>query len=513
MRRYAVVLALCVVMCAGASGQSATCSVNGNTFNLQAPANAVGQYNETVAVLPGAALNGGDLVIGTALDARSLPPLGFLPGQNADAFYVQRGNANCSADLEGELPGIQSNTGDFYSIFGDPVVVADPARHAFFIADLRLGPQIAVGLMKATPATLLNTTNCPSGTVPNAVPCFVPVAQLANLVSSNTSSGLFSPSIAVDQRATGTGAGDIYIVVAQNNQDGSATTISLSTCSNALSNCSNQVKVSGADTRTYNPWVQVRPDGGITISYVQRDANTPTTALELRFVTCQPGGSPQPPVCAAPVAVLHESQPAGLPGEVELTPQYVNPISIQTTDPTYPKHVNRLESDGSTVTTFLVYDRCGTPTVTGGEIFFPLCAKTDVVLTTSTDGVNWSPLQKVSNAAGQQFFGHLALDASTGVVNIAYYSTENDPLKTSMQVFLAQVAKGDGAPGTPRRVTQSLYDGPLGGFNGAGLPGGYLGIAAGGGHTYIHYTGSIKPGNYNGVLFPVANNILTGVLQ
>src|SRR5450755_2688197 len=105
-----------------------SCAPNGNTFNLQAAKNAVGQFNETVAVLPNAGSNGGDLVFGTALDARSLPPLGFLPGQDADAFYVQRGNSNCAADLEGELPPIQSNTGDIYEIFGSPVVVADPAR-------------------------------------------------------------------------------------------------------------------------------------------------------------------------------------------------------------------------------------------------------------------------------------------------------------------------------------------------------------------------------------------------
>src|SRR5579862_4784537 len=88
---------------------AAACTPNGNVFNLQAPQNAVGQFNETVAVLPGAGSTGGDLVFGTALDQRSFPPLGFLPGQDADAFYVQRSNSNCAADVEGELPPIVSS--------------------------------------------------------------------------------------------------------------------------------------------------------------------------------------------------------------------------------------------------------------------------------------------------------------------------------------------------------------------------------------------------------------------
>jgi hypothetical protein len=215
--------------------------------------------------------------------------------------------------------------------------------------------------------------------------------------------------------------------------------------------------------------------------------------------------------------VLTESQPAGIPGEVQLTPQYVNPIDLQAVDPTYPKHVDRLESDGTTVTTFLVYDRCDTAGITGHEIFFPLCPKTDVaMLSTTNGGATWSPIQKVSDAAGQQFFGNVALDVSTGTVNIAYYSTENDGLKTSMQIFLAQVPSEETTPSAPQQITSALYDGPLGGFNGnEELPGSYLGVAvagngqAGQSHVYIHFSGSVTQGTYNGVPFPITNNILS----
>jgi hypothetical protein len=239
---------------------------------------------------------------------------------------------------------------------------------------------------------------------------------------------------------------------------------------------------------------------------------------EIRFVTCTPNGAPNPPACAPPIPVLTENQPAAVPGEIQLVPQNINPVALSAADPTLPKHVSRLESDGQTVTTFLVYDRCDVPLYNPGMgIFVPVCPKTDVVATSSTDGgTTWSPVQKVSGANGQQLFGNLALDGSTGTVNIAYYSTENDPLKTRMQVFLTQIPPGQTSPTTPVQITSNLYDGPLGGFNNTeGLPGNYLGIAAAGtgaagqSRTYVHFTGSVALGSYAGALFPVTSNILT----
>lgn len=53
-------------------------------------------------------------------------------------------------------------------------------------------------------------------------------------------------------------------------------TITLSACTNSLSACGGPVLISGPDTAAYAAWVQVRPDGGITVSYVDRlgSANT-----------------------------------------------------------------------------------------------------------------------------------------------------------------------------------------------------------------------------------------------
>jgi len=522
IRRFTVaVLSFIAMLSLSARAQDSPtgCAPNGNKFNLAPLTNAVGQYDESVAVLPGAGLNGTDLVVGTALDTRALPPVGFVGDVMADAMYVQRDASDCGADMEGELPYIVSAVNGSFEIFGHPIVVADPAHGAFFLADLRYnGPGLAVGLLKTTPAILLNTTKCPNGTVPGTGVCFVQAAQLTNYETFSTITGMFDPSIAVDQRTTGTGAGDVYVASAQTNLAGlnNPSSITLSACANNMQVCSSSVTISGADQRASAPWVYVRPDGGVTVSYVNAVKVSPASALDIRFVNCTPGGAPNPPTCAAPVPVLTEDQPAGVPGEIQLSPQNINPLLLESPDPMLPKHVNRLESDGTTVTTFLVYDRCDVPTLSNGDLF-PLCPKTDVVVTSSTDGGNtWSPIQKVSDADGQQLFGNLALDASTGTVNITYYSTENDPMKTRMQVFLAQILPGQTTVSTPHQATSQLYDGPLGGFNNTeSLPGNYLGIAAAGtgvtgqSAVYIHFTGSVADGTYNGVPFPVINNILT----
>lgn len=515
--RWSVAVLSFVTMLSHEAG--AGCMPNGNKFNLAPLKNAVGQFDESVAVLPGSGVSGADLVVGTALDTRALPPVGFVGDVMADAIYVQRDASDCGADMEGELPFISTSFNGVFEIFGHPIVVADPAHHAFFVADLRYnGSGLAVGLLKTTPAILLNTTKCPNGTVSGTAPCFVQSAQVTNYETFNTITDLFDPSIAVDQRTTGTGAGDVYVASAQFNLAGTnnPSSVTLSACANNMQVCSSQITISGADQRASAPWVYVRPDGGMTVSYVNAAKVSPSSPLEIRFVNCTPGGAPKPPACAAPIPVLTENQPTGIPGEIQLSPQNINPVFLESPDPTLPKHIDRLESDGTTVTTFLVYDRCDAPLEAVGDLF-PLCPKTDVVVTSSTDGGNtWSPIQKVSDADGQQLFGNIALDASTGTVNIAYYSTENDPQKTRMQVFLAQIPPGQTTVGTPQQITSELYDGALGGFNNTeSLPGNYLGIAAAGtgvagqSVVYIHFTGSVADGDYNGAPFPVINNILT----
>lgn len=466
------------------------CNPDGNRFNLEPLANApflnfeafVTQANESVAVLPDRAGNSGDLVVGTALDARALD--GTFNNFATDAYYVQRDNANCAADFESFVPFVDS-------VAVMPEVTADPAHDAFFIATIFLpdGETTTIGIAGTRAATLLNSAQCPNGTQANPGTCWTS-AGLANM--SNPNAFLLSDqAISVDQRTKGKASGDVYVAASQESS-GPLNQIVLAACTNSSLNCSPSVVISGADGNADYPTVQVRADGGITVSYANFISSS---QIQFKFVSCSPSGAPNPPICSAPVLVTTEDNPgSGVPGDYPLQ------------NPDYPRHVDRLESDGKTVTTFLVYDQCAVPK--DGFI----CPKSQVALTSSTDGGNtWSPLQVVGSAAGQQFLGNLALDVSTGTVNIAYYSSQKDKsFKLETQIYLAQVLPGQTSAEKPRQITSALYYGPL---NLHSVPS--IGVAAGGTGTpgqsvvYIHFTGSTTEGTFNGQEFPIIHNLLT----
>ena len=112
------------------------------------------------------------------------------------------------------------------------------------------------------------------------------------------------------------------------------------------------------------------------------------------------------------------------------------------------------------------------------------------------------------------------MDSSTGTVNIAYYSTENDTtFQTHPQVFLAQIAPGTTSVGTPNLLTSaSIYPNttaaiptqfePLGLGDRIGLAGAGTGTA-GESHAYVGFTWNSVFGTYGGVSLPDMNNHLT----
>jgi hypothetical protein len=476
---------------------------NGSIFNLEPRSNAVTQAALSVAFLPDRAGAGLDLVLATATDQRGL-------SDSPEAFYVQRSTENCAADLEGGLPGI-SASGNMFAPVGTPIAVADPAHDGFFIVDLRISsdPDLnGVGIIKATAANLLNPTDCPTGTqTTGSAGCFT-TGSVFNITPINNF--LVDPNLAVDQRTSGTGAGDVYTVVTEtlSNNDFADTSISLMACTNADLNCSNNILISGTDKEAKFAWVQVRPDGAITVSYVNYNSLT-TTSEQVKFVTCTPNGAPKAPTCSAPVLIATETFLRRI-GQTRLQ------------DFMMPKHTHRLESNG-TVTTFLVYDRCEVKLLELSKADFAIasCPKTDVVVTSSTDGgQTWSPIAKVTNSPFQQFFSAIATDSSTGTVNIAYYSTENDTtFQTHPQVFLAQIAPGTTSVGTADLLTSaSIYPNTTAAiptqFEPLGL-GDRIGLAAAGtgtagqSHAYVGFTWNSVFGTYGGMVLPDMNNHLT----
>jgi hypothetical protein len=255
--------------------------------------------------------------------------------------------------------------------------------------------------------------------------------------------------------------------------------------------------------------VQVRPDGGITVSY--RNTTFPgVNKEEIKFVTCAPAGAPKTPTCSSPVLV-----------STVKTPVFDTMIGdLPMRDQLYPRHVHRLGSDGKTVTTFMVYDQCDVAVLQqdgGGQ---PFCPKTDVVVTSSTnDGATWSPIALVSTSPGQQFFGAVANDTSTGTVNIAYYSTENDFFQLRPQAFLAQILPGTTSVGKPQLLTSAFADvqasPPITELDQPEFFGSQIGIAvtgtgiAGESTAYVSFTWTSVAGTYDGVSSPDVNNHLT----
>lgn len=463
------------------------CGPNGNQFDLEPLVNAPldGQSWESVGFIPGRGGNGADLLVGAALDVRVLNPILFYDGFPYPAYYVQRDNSNCTTDFEGGAPVVTPGDGPI----GAPHVTADPAHDAFFMTFpvLESDDSFAITILKSTSANLLNGTNCPNGTQGISDLTCWPFGVDANALPFNDGYGV--PQIAVDQRTQGSGAGDVYVAVQMRTftDPGTLYQLALMACTNSTLNCSTNVVVSGHDKFPDDPGVQVRPDGGITISYSSSTFSLATreTKEEIKFVNCKPQGAPKPPTCSAPTLVT-EATLVGI---------------------AYPWHVDRLESDGKTVTNFLIYDGCAVAAY-HSRALGTLCSKQQVVIGSSTDGGNtWSSFQPISpDTTGQQFLGNLALDASTGTVNVAYFSTQNDPLQFRTQLFLAQIPPGQTTVGSINQITSTLFDGPASY---------YYGIAAAGtgtkgqSHVYIHYVGTTNNGSYNGQAFPVYSNTLT----
>ncbi|MGA9472134.1 MAG: hypothetical protein WBV36_06705 [Terriglobales bacterium] len=483
-------------------------SPNGSLFNLEPRPNAVVQVARSIATLPNPAGNN-NLVVAVGADARGLvpPPSPII---SEDAFYVERTGSDCTPDFEGGLPSILTPENQlFIPITGSPSVIADPARDQFYIVDLDLTQapdENGIGIYRTTSANLNSTSACPSGTEFGTAPCFTTVA-VTNITGLNAF--LDNPSIAVDPRTTGVGAGDLYTVVTQRNSDNTSFHISLTACTNGL-NCGNSISISAkADMQADFAWVQVRPDGGITISY--RNTTFPgVNKEEIKFVTCAPAGAPNPPTCSSPVLVTTVKTPVfdTMVGDLPMRDQL------------YPRHVNRLESDGKTVTTFMTYDQCDVAVLQQNGSGQPFCPKTDVVLTSSTNnGATWSPVTLVTSSPGQQFFGAIANDTSTGTVNIAYYSTENDFFELRPQVFLTQIPPGTTKVGTPQLLTSASADvqasPPISLEDQPAFFGDRIGLAVTGtgivgqSTAYVSFTWTSVAGTYNGVSSPDVNNHLT----
>jgi len=473
-------------------------TTNGTRFNLEPRLNALPQNTESVDFLLNRVAPGVDLVVGAANDQRST--LGGF-----DAYYVHRAGFTCNVDFEGTLSTAAI----------DPTVVADPARDAFFLADNLLSLSQIVELARTTSATLLSSTACPNGTQLNGSnPNCWPVLATANFTNSNVpQAALLHSHLAVDPRTSGTGAGDVYVAAQIENTGNFPATanVQLAACTNRNLTCGAPVVVSGTDTFGSYPYVQVRADGLLTISYwtYTKPFGTQPNPIDIKFVTCRAQGAPKAPICSTPTLVATSNV---VPGFAPGDSGFNNHV--------FPKHVNRRESDGKSFTTFLVYDRCRSIVGPRADAVAPVCSKVDVLLTESTnEGMSWSLAEPVESATGHQFFGTIRLDVSTSTTNIAYYSTQNDAFLQRPQVFLSQIPAGTTKvnPAIPLTSASTDPDAGIQDFTllqafGVVNFGDRIGLAAAGTGTkgrsrlYVHYTWNNVFGISNSTQQPDPNN-------
>jgi hypothetical protein len=316
------------------------------------------------------------------------------------------------------------------------------------------------------------------------------------------------PQIAVDERATGagTGAGDVYTVDAEFNFSAQTTTVFLAACTNSLT-CGQPLLISGSSVAAGGPYVRVRADGLITISFLNSNFDSSDTIF---FVTCTPAGAPKAPVCGAPTTVATVVNPL-LPNIEGFTPM----LNINLLAVTFPKHADRSDSGGG-FTSFLVYDDCKNP-------FNPPnapCLNAEVLMTESIDnGKTWSAPVSVDKSTGHHFYPAITTDTSTGIVNLAYYSAHGDKFNHEVEVLRNQILPGTTTVGTPQRVTTILD--PIDSdpqdlgliqsdfFMGA--------IARGNGvsgqsRLYTSFDSTTVPGNYEGRLDRELNNHISAFI-
>ena len=436
----------------GAAAPAPCNSAAGARFNLEPRANAVPQNQPSVDFLPNRLGPGQDLIVEAATDWRGNLSPSVQWDQSVSGYYVHRAAAaDCGTQFEGGLPNFLFQ-GNVEMGIGSGVVAADPARDAFFMADVRFGSVSTggVGLFRTSSSALLNLTACPNGThtAAQARSCWTATPPVLLFAAPVYDSVGDLPRIAVDERSTGsgTGAGDVYVVNPQNDFSTQSSAILLVACTNAL-NCGQSFPVTGPSPAVGFPYVQVRPDGLITVSFLSM--NTDTSA-DVEFTTCTPAGAPNPPVCRAPTLVAHIAHP------IQPNFSLQDLVNINLLAYTYPKHANRTETGGH-FTTFLAYDDCKNPYQYGNPPV-SVCLNAEVLLTNSTDnGSTWSAPVSADSSRGHHFYPSIATDVSTGTVHLTYYSAGGDFFNHSVRVIRNLIAPGGTILGTAQPVT-TVFD-------------------------------------------------------
>jgi hypothetical protein len=326
-----------------------------------------------------------------------------------------------------------------------------------------------------------------------------------------------SPSLSIDERAlgNGTGAGDVYIAGTQKGQGpgpGTHSSIFIVACKNDLSACSAPVTISGTDFADFSN-IAVRPDGGITATYVVITGGvspTPTTA-DIKYVTCQPHTAPAAVTCAAAKLIFSETMAIPFSTFDSQGPLMSNKFVLDT----FPKHTHRQDANG--IETYVVWDRCKVSTAIPypGLTFVGRCPDADIVMAASNNnGQTWN-FASLDAGDQDQYQPWVVTDRDTNIVNVGYYTAvEDSNFQHRAQVAVRRILPGGSTP-DPVTAADMVTTVPL---EPNGDPvmqgifiGHFLGVAARGSRVYVHYTHTSVPGTYNGISDPEQNNHLSRI--
>ncbi len=465
-------------------------------FNLESYVNALPQNEESIDFkYQGGSSTAADMAGEAANDFRGfvLPEGSWSP--SLSGYYVID-TAGCTPRYEGALPPVQNPlySGDRMFGVGDPIINFDSNHDSWFYSSIytsEAGGGDGVGVFRNT-TTNLKSANCPSGThnLTTAVSCW-PVGPAASgfnaiIVDQQTSANFFAdkPDSWVDTRASGTGAGNVYITDTLFTPAGSSY-IHLTACTNDLTSCSSPEIISGGDAGTQFSDVKTTASGNITVTYGNYNVTkSPNGAYfysaDIKYVVCTPNGAPSAPTCNAPLLVTTEYQPISL--LADLTDVRNN---------TYPTHVE------AGIYSYVFWERChnfsGLPFGTNDSL---TCPQADIVGAESgTGGTSWVPFA-IDTGTGHKIMPWASYDASLNNIVIAY-STCNNNQKNACETAYRTITGGSTA--VSASTIASSYSWPEAEANRPffqPLDGDYIGLSAHNGHSWFGYTDTLRFGSY-----------------
>jgi len=493
------------------------------------------QFTNTVDSIPAGGVLGADLVIAAGDDWRgafdqfrnsrgAVPPqLHNAWGFTMSGYYVHRAGTDCSASFEGALPHIDFRPTQDVLYGYSPAVAIDSTRRQAYAVDVRFAATVnGLGLFRTTVSKLDDATHCANGThltdsqgEDTAASRCWPVRALLN-AQRNIFPSTFSdlPALGVDERASGLGGGDIYVGWTNYDLFHATSYIQLIACPHdfgSRSSCSKPITISGNDRFTQYSHVAVRPDGVVSVTYVNVnfvETDTPPyerQTFDLKHVSCTPSAASVAPTCSQPSLIASEEWPIPFGSG--------GPSAYPTFFPTATFPVHDYRVNGNHVEEFVAWARCKVdPYYWVGVLPFQNCVDADVVFTWSVSDaagvpLGWAPPVLVDERRRNQIMPALRTDQSRNTIELVYLSASQDAYNERYLVAQREIAPGTYAPGT----LTNLISVPIESNADAFMPqfvGNSLGLSARGGRNYVSFTGEAYEGLIHETLTPGHNNLL-----